>query len=94
MTENTERSYSPFWPIAIIALTYLILAVWQISITGFSLKNNIELSKQFAVEQDKAKIAEKNMNNFYQDLLELAKTDADAKIIVDQNQISKKSNTP
>jgi|GEM_PF-3941310 len=87
MTEEMENSYSPFWPLAILTLTYLIFTGWQVSTVISAMHANTEFSKQLADDITQAKTSEGNMDNFYHDLLELAKTDPDAKAIVDHNQI-------
>lgn len=91
MTDDLKPSYSLFLPFAILAVTYLIFAGWQIEITVNGWRANSEFLKQLTSEVDKAQPSEDNINRFYRDLLELSKTDADAKTVVDRNQITQKS---
>lgn len=81
---NSPAPFSPFWPITILAVSFLLLASWQLSsLYPARLAYNERLKSQNE-NVEKAKKMLGDFDKFYDELFELAKTDPDVKSLTDR----------
>ncbi|MCX6997800.1 MAG: hypothetical protein NTV49_12110 [Kiritimatiellaeota bacterium] len=82
MNEITESSDKAFWPIALVALSLILVLGRDLYVSS---KQKVML-KQIGIQQDQGVLQSRqvaaNFEKMMRDLLQLAQTDTDAKAIV------------
>lgn len=79
--ENTPLS-TPFWPLCIMALSLAVFMGWQVTTAAQQYFALLRLADQQTVMTGQAAQAESQLKALMMDLLQLSKTDADARAIV------------
>ena len=80
--ENVNKIITSFWPLCLLAVSLTVLLVWQVTLAGQQYVALVRLSDQQVVMTQQAVQTENKLKTMMMDLLELAKTDADARAIV------------
>jgi hypothetical protein len=78
----TEKSFSSFLPVTLIALASIILLGWNLYIAINQHSNGVRILAQQEIQLDQATQAEAKLQQMMTDLVEMAKDDAEAKAIV------------
>jgi hypothetical protein len=77
----------PFLAYLALAVAFIILAGWQ-AINGISSHSNLKAAYKQRIEVvDRAELAQKNLQNFVEDLIKLSETNEGAKTLVEKYQI-------
>ena len=84
--ENTNL-FTPFWPLCLLALSLGCFLGWQVTTTVQQYIGLVRLADQQSLLAGQAAQAESKLQAMMMDLLELAKTDADALAIVNKYNI-------
>ena len=79
--ENTNL-FTPFWPLCLMALSLACFMGWQVTAAARQYIGLVRLADQQTLQTGQAAQAESKLQAMMMDLLELAKTDADARAIV------------
>ncbi|MFA5044064.1 MAG: hypothetical protein WC381_02275 [Kiritimatiellia bacterium] len=79
--ENTTR-FTPFWPLCLMALSLAVFLGWQVTIAAQQYIGLVRLADQQTFQAGQAMQAEKKLQAMMMDLLDLSKTDAEARSIV------------
>jgi len=79
--ENTTL-FTPFWPLCLMAVSLTAFLGWQVTTTARQYVALLRLADQQTVLAGQAAQAEGKLKAMMMDLLELSKTDADARAIV------------
>jgi hypothetical protein len=78
----TEKSFSAFLPVALLALASIILLTWNLIIVINQHSNGVRISAQQEIQLAQATQAEAKLKQMMTDLVEMAKDDTDAETIV------------
>jgi hypothetical protein len=73
---------TPFWPLCLLALSFLAFLGWQATTAAQQYIGLVRLADQQTVLAGQAAQAESKLQAMMMDLLELSRTDADARAIV------------
>ncbi|MDR1304451.1 MAG: hypothetical protein LBK76_04425 [Verrucomicrobiales bacterium] len=91
--EDNKSFFTHLIAYFILAAAFVLLVGWQL-IMSVGAHSNLQTALKARVEAvSKAQDAQRNLENFVNDLIELAKTNDGAKTIVDKYQIRKSGNT-
>jgi hypothetical protein len=89
-----EENNKPFLAYLILSAAFIILVIWQ-AVVSFGAHNQLQTAlKSRTGVVDQAQLAQKNLESFVVDLLQLSETNAGAKEIVDKYQIRKGNGAP
>jgi hypothetical protein len=86
--DQNRQPHSSFWPLALLAVSFCILLVWQVTVSAQQYLNGIRLRDQQVALAQQATQAEENLKNMMMELLDMAKTDADALAITKTHRIT------
>ncbi|MEI8140692.1 MAG: hypothetical protein WCI03_12605 [bacterium] len=84
----SDKSYSAFFPVVLIALGIIILLSWNLMVVLNQYSSGVRISAQQDVEMNQVAQAEGKLKAMMNDLLALAKTDAAAAAIVNRYKIA------
>jgi hypothetical protein len=85
---GTPDRLTAFWPFTLLALSLCAILVWQLIVAN-QVKNHAEqLLKQQEKVVSQAHQVQTGLQKFARDLIEVAKSDAEAKAIIDKYGIS------
>lgn len=82
--EEVSGSFTPFWPLCMIALSLTVFFGWQVTVAVRQYVDLLRLQDRQAELSVQAAQAEGKLQAVMIDLLKLAKTDSDAKAIVNK----------
>src|SRR5581483_1529197 len=85
---GTSDGLTAFWPFTLLALSLCAILVWQLIVANQVKDHAEQLLKQQERVVSQAHQVQMGLQKFARDLIEVAKTDADAKAIVDKYGIS------
>ena len=93
---STSSSSGPtaFWPFLLVAVSLCSILGWQIRVASQVQEHGAQLRDQQVKVVEQSKRMQAGLQKFARDLIEVAKTDADAKAIVDKYGISVNSPAP
>jgi hypothetical protein len=80
--EEHATLFSPFWPLCLMALSLTAFLSWQVTVAAQQYIASLRLADQQALLAGQAAQAEGKLQAMMMDLLDLSKTDADARAIV------------
>ena len=80
--EVGELRFSVFWPVLLLGLSLLIVLTWEISIGASTRRSAQTVQDQQVRLVDQAKQVQQNLEKLVRGLVELAKTDEEAKKLV------------
>ena len=80
--EEHATLFTPFWPLCLMAVSLAAFLGWQVTAAARQYVGLVRLADQQAVLAGQATQAEAKLQAMMMDLLELSKTDADARAIV------------
>jgi hypothetical protein len=90
--QGRAEVFTPFWPLCLSAFSLAILLGWMVTQATRQRVDTIRLLDQQALVAQQAAQAEGKLQAMMMDLLELAKSDADAKALVTKYRITFKPN--
>jgi hypothetical protein len=85
--EEDTMHFSPFWPLCLMALSLAIFLGWQVSNAVRQYLSLMRLGDQQTLLTGQAQQTETKLQAMMMDLLELSKTDAEARTIVNKYKI-------
>jgi len=91
---NAPSVFSPFWPLCLMAVSLVTILGWQTTIAVQQYVGSLRLTDQQAAMATQAAQAESKLQAMMTDLLQLSKTDAEAKTIVSKYRIKLNSDQP
>jgi hypothetical protein len=94
MSETSNTTFSPFWPLCLMALSLVIILGWQLVAGIQQYRGSLQLVDQQAVLAKQAVQTESKLQSMMTDLLLLAKTDTQAQAIVAKYRITLNANKP
>jgi len=86
-TTPTEKTFSAFIPMVLIAVGMIILLSWNLYIVTGQNTSGVQISAQMNTQIEQARQTEQKLQQIMTDLVTLAKTDADADAIVKRYKI-------
>lgn len=86
--QSTEKSFSAFAPITLLALGIIILLGWNLYIVVNQHSNGVRISAQQEVQLEQANQTELRLKQMMTELVDLAKDDTDAETIVKRHGIA------
>lgn len=89
---STDRS--PFWPLCLMALSLVIILGWQLTAGIQQYSASRRMAEQQALMAQQAAQTESKLQAMMTDLLLLAKTDPEAKTIVEKYRIKMNPDKP
>ncbi len=98
--KRTPRADTPrdnptaFWPVILTTISLIAILTWQVTVANEVKEHVVQLRDQQVKLVDQSKRMQAGLQKFARDLIELSKSDADAKAIVDKYGISVTSPTP
>lgn len=89
MTQTPEprNEFSPFWPLAILAVTWMVFLAWQASIGIRQYLNGVRYAEQQEVMAAQAAQIESNFQNLMMGVLEIAEGNPDVQAVVSNYNI-------
>jgi hypothetical protein len=93
-TESPTPTFSPFWPLCLMALSLVIILGWQLTIGVQQYIASLRMADQQAVIANQAVQTESKLQAMMTDLLLLAKTDTEAQTIVTKYRIKMNADKP
>jgi hypothetical protein len=86
---ETVASTAPtaFWPFLLVGLSLCAILVWQLIVANQVKEHGAQMRDQQVKLVDQSRKVQAGLQKFARDLLEVAKTDEDAKAIVTKYQI-------
>lgn len=94
MSESSNTTFSPFWPLCLMALSLVIFLGWQLNAGLQQYRVSRQMIEQQAVLANQAAQTESKLQAMMTDLLRLAKTDAEAQAIVAKYNIKLNTDKP
>lgn len=94
MSESSNTTFSPFWPLCLMALSLVIFLGWQVNAGLQQYRAALRMVDQQAVLANQAAQTESKLQAMMTDLLLLAKTDAEAQAIVVKYSIKMNTDKP
>jgi len=94
MSESSNTSFSPFWPLCLMALSLVIILGWQLAAGIQQYRGLLQMADQQAVLAKQAAQTESKLQSMMTDLLLLAKTDTEAQTIVTKYRIKLNADKP
>jgi len=85
--EESTTLFTPFWPLCLMAVSLATFLGWQVTISVQQYIGLVRLADQQTVLTQQAVQAESKLQAMMMDLLQLSKTDADARAIVGKYNI-------
>lgn len=82
MSNSSNAGYSPFWPLCLMALSFVVFLGWQLIAGIQQYRGSLRMVEQQAIVAKQAAQTEAKLQAMMTDLLLLAKTDAEAQAIV------------
>lgn len=89
---NTAPVYTPFWPVFILIITIGVTLGWQVILANQQRQNLEKIAEQQLVMSQQAAQTEAKLQAIMVDLVELARTNSEAQVIVRKYNI--KMNPP
>ena len=89
-SDSTSSRSGPtaFWPYVLVTVSLCAILTWQVTVATEVRDHVTQLRDQQVKLVDQSKRMQVGLQKFARDLIELSKTDADAKAIVDKYGIS------
>jgi hypothetical protein len=94
MSETSNTSFSPFWPLCLMALSLVFILGWQLVAGIQQYRGSLQMVDQQAVLAKQAAQTESKLQSMMTDLLLLAKTDTEAQTIVTKYRIKMNADKP
>lgn len=85
--ETVVSSFSSFLPLCLLAASLIIVLGWQMTLSVQQYLATVEIAGKQAVMGEQAAQAESKLQAMMTDLLQLAKTDPEAKLIVTKYRV-------
>ncbi len=79
-----EPHYHGFWPVLLIGLSFLLVFAWEIRVGVATRQTARQLQQEQVLKADQAKEVQARLEKLVRSLVELSKTDEEAKRIVTQ----------
>jgi hypothetical protein len=86
-SQSPREAHSSFWPVTILGICFAVLVAQQVTFAVRQYIDGVRIRDQQATALRQASDAEQKLTAMMMDLLLLAKTDPDAKTIVDTYRI-------
>ena len=86
--EKVAPVHSAFWPIALLAISLIVLIGWDLGVAATAHSNGVQLRDQQVKIVEQAKKVQTDLEKLARDLIEVAGSDAEAKAIVTKYNIS------
>jgi hypothetical protein len=93
-TESSTPTFSPFWPLCLMAFSLVIILGWQLTIGVQQYIDALRMADQQAVVAKQAAQTESKLQAMMTDLLLLAKTDTEAQTIVAKYNVKMNADRP
>lgn len=94
MSESPSTTYSPFWPLCLMASSLAIILGWQLNVGVQQYIASQRMAEQQAAIATQAAQTESKLQAMMSDLLLLAKTDAEAQAIIAKYNIKLNADKP
>jgi len=94
MSETPTATFSPFWPLCLMALSLVIILGWQLNVGVQQYIASLRLVEQQVLIAQQAAQTESKLQSMMSDLLLLAKTDTEAQAIVAKYRIKLNADKP
>lgn len=94
MPESPSNTFSPFWPLCLMASSLVILLGWQLNVGVQQYIASQRMADQQATLAAQAAQTESKLQAMMSDLLLLAKTDAEAQSIITKYNIKLNADKP
>jgi hypothetical protein len=88
VNQETEKSYSAFLPVLLVALSFVILLGRDLSLTRQQKGALKQMHEQQTVNVEKSRQAQAAFEKLMRDLIRLAQTDQDARAVVTKYNIN------
>ncbi|MEI7899246.1 MAG: hypothetical protein WCK89_03270 [bacterium] len=92
--ESGHSTFSPFLPLCLLAVSLNIILGWQVTAGVQQYLGSLRLVDQQSVLANQAAQAESKLQGMMTDLLQLAKTDSEARAIVTKYRIKMNADKP
>ena len=92
--DEPRQRFNGFVPLVLIALSVIIIFGWEVIVAGQARRNGRQLRDQQAKLVEQSKQIQVGLEKIARDLIELAKTDDDAKALVAKYNINISSPAP
>ena len=92
--EVVASIYTSFLPSSLVALSFIIILVWELVAAGQVRSNSARLHEQQARIVEQSQQIQSKLEKLARDLIEVAASDDDAKAIVAKYQINVTNPTP
>jgi len=94
MSESPSTTFTPFWPLCLMASSLVILLGWQLNVGVQQYIASQRMAEQQAVLANQAAQTESKLQSMMSDLLLLAKTDSEAQSIITKYNIKLNADKP
>lgn len=91
---TTVEGLTAFWPVSLVALSLCAILVWQLIVANQVRQHATQLIEQQNKLVDQSRRVQAGLQKFARDLIEVAKTDEEAKNIVTKYGISMTNPAP
>src|SRR5690242_5839631 len=88
LPDKRAARFNGFLPLTLLAVSWIIVLVWQLGLTGQAKGNARTLRDQQTKLVEQSKAVQAGLERLARDLVEVAKTDDDAKAIVAKYNIN------
>ena len=86
--QSSEKTYSAFCPVLLIAASVIILLAWNLNQMLAVHSNGVRINAQLEAQMGQAAQTEERLRVMMADLVELAKSDTDAETIIKRYKIA------
>ena len=86
--DTVARGYNAFWPLVLLAVSLIVILGWDLIVAGQVRSNGKQLREQQAKMVEQSHQVQVGLEKLARDLIEVAKSDTDAKAIVTKYNIS------
>lgn len=94
MSESPSTTFSPFWPLCLMATSLVIILGWQLNVGVQQYIASQRMAEQQAAIAQQAAQTESKLQAMMTDLLLLAKTDSEAQTIITKYNIKLNADKP